>query len=247
MTVTCACGTVGERELATGRFADTLNGFGWDCAACTDSRERWAEEEAVRKRYSQRDRVSSVPRALRKSLADLQTTTRNAQALEAARAFVAGDLKALALIGPVGVGKTTIAAAAAWERQLIRPTLWVSVPVMLANVLKAFGDEERAAAMQTITGNGALALDDLDKCSRSEWAAAQLFAAIDSRVAAGRPLLVTMNLTPGELEAKIGGEFGAAIASRLVGYCETVLVDDVDRRLVGDRHRLRVAPTARER
>ncbi len=241
MSVTCECGAIGERELATGRLGELLNGLGWICQACTERMEREEAEKAVRERFASRARTSSVPRELRRSLDELQVTARNTEALAKARAWVAGELRGLLLTGPVGTGKTSIAAAAAWERQLHRPALWASVPIMLAHALRAFDDLEREGAMQAITGKGTLALDDLDKVKPSEWAAAQLFAAIDSRVAAGRPLLVTTNLTPSALAAKIGGDFGEAIASRLVGYCDVVCVGGDDRRLTLPRSHVRAA------
>lgn len=231
MEVTCECGTVGERQVALGKIGEALNMFGWVCPACS---ERLEQEEAIagdRKRVASRERFSTVPAALRRDIADLQVTPRNTEALRRAREWADGEISGLLLTGPVGVGKTSIAAAAVWERQLRRPALWASVPVMLANALRAFDDEQRAAAMDAITGIGALALDDLDKVKPSEWAAAQLFAAIDSRYAAGRGLLVTMNLTPDELATKLGVDFGEAIASRLVEYCAVVVIDGADRRL----------------
>lgn len=231
MTVTCECGTVGEREAATGGLGERFNTLGWVCPTCSDRLERAELVEENRKRLASRERFSSVPAALRRDLADLQVTPRNTEALRRAREWADGEIPGLLLTGPVGVGKTSIAAAAVWERQLRRPALWASVPVMLANALRAFDDEQRAVSVDAITGLGSLALDDLDKVKPSEWAAAQLFAAIDSRIAAGRGLLVTMNLTPGALATKLGVDFGEAIASRLIGYCTVVVIDGADRRL----------------
>jgi DNA replication protein DnaC len=105
--------------------------------------------------------------------------------------------------------------------------------VVVQDMLRAFGDEDRAAAVDAITGRGGLVLDDLDKVKPSEWACAQLLAAIDSRVQDDRSLLVTMNVTLGQLAEKLGPGWGDAIASRLAGYCEIVAVGGEDRRLNG--------------
>lgn len=233
MTVTCACGTVGERGIADGILAPTLNRLGWVCPACTEREELEDAARAERDRYTSREKFSSVPLGLRHTLDELELTSRNAEAIAAARSWTAGELPGLLLTGPVGTGKTWIAAAAVWERQLRKPVRWASVPTMLANALRAFDDEERAGAIDAISGKGALALDDLDKVKPSEWVASQLFSAIDSRVAAGRPLLITMNSTPGEIETRLGPDFGEAICSRLIGYCKSIVLDGADRRLAG--------------
>lgn len=231
MNVSCECGAVSEREIATGFGADFLNSSPYVCPDCIERREREEQVAELREQRERRDRHSTVPLALRRDLAELTATARNAKAIEMARAWRDGELTGLLLTGPVGTGKTSIAAAAVWERQLTRKAVWASVPVMLANALRAFDDADRAASVDVITRAGALSLDDLDKVKPSEWAAAQLFAAIDTRVAAGQPLLATMNLSPGALGAKLGEEFGEAIASRLIGYCDIVVVDGDDWRL----------------
>lgn len=79
-------------------------------------------------------------------------------------------------------------------------------------------------------GTEALVLDDLDKARRSEYASEQLLCAIDKRITAGAPLLVTTNLMPSQLADRFPG-YGPMIVSRLRGYCETFLVEGPDRRL----------------
>jgi DNA replication protein DnaC len=240
IAVMCAgCGAPGERELVDhgGPFGEFVNSLPWHCPPCAERLE--AEEAAAEQREQDRqahvrlDTRSSIPQALRRDLSSLEVTPRNAQALDAARAWSLGELPGLLLTGPVGTGKTSIAAAAAWERNLRYGVVWTSVPVMLAKALAAFDDEDRAEAMRAITGVGSLVLDDLDKVKPSEWAATQLFAAIDSRYAQGAPLLVTTNLTLDQLADKLGVDFGDAIASRLAEYCRTVVIDGPDRRLAG--------------
>jgi hypothetical protein len=149
----------------------------------------------------------------------------------AARRWATGELRALLLTGPVGVGKTRAAASAAWERAEREPVRWVSVPVLFAQLGRGFGDEQRDDALTVLTGTGALVLDDLDKSRPTEYVAEQLFAAIDSRVAAGAALLVTTNLALSELAARFPEPYGEAIVSRLAGYCEALAMEGPDRRL----------------
>jgi DNA replication protein DnaC len=139
----------------------------------------------------------------------------------------------LCVFGSVGVGKTWLAAAAAWEMVDRRPVRWVSVPVLLAQLMASFADAERAAALRAITGTGPLILDDLDKGNATDWTRQQLFAAIDGRVTAGAPLLITTNLPP----SAIGERLGDPIMSRVVGYCQVVEIAGADRRLEAARRR----------
>ncbi len=235
-TVTCKCGATDEREPMSGRFAYLL-GPPWmcdECAARGEAEQLAAEQEARRKqeRADVDRRVAALPdRHRHVSLDDLQHDAANEAAFRAARAWGAGELRGLMLCGQVGAGKTTLAAGAARMLMARRPVAWAPVPTLLANALRAFDSDERHTAMSAITGAGALVLDDLDKVRVTEWASAQLFAAVDARYAANAPLLVTSNLTPGEISDRLFGEFGDAVASRLVEHCRVVVIDGADRRL----------------
>lgn len=201
------------------------------CDAC--EAEATAQEAAQRVEWNaeqQRQRVLTLPRALQEVKASESPAPK--LAIDAAWTW-AKDGGGLMLTGPIGTGKTYLAAAATRFMMGTRAVTWQSVPSMLINSTAAFTDTERAKAMKAITGTGPLVLDDLDKVKPSEWAAAQLFAAIDNRATAGAPLLITANLTPGGIADKFGGEIGPAIASRLVGYCDVVECAGEDARLRG--------------
>jgi DNA replication protein DnaC len=155
--------------------------------------------------------------------------TTTGPAADAARQWGAGEINGVLLCGPVGVGKTHLAACAINQRLERGQVKWVSVPSMIARALAAFDSEERKQATTELTGRGGIVLDDLDKVKPSDWALSQLFVAIDTRVTAGAPLFVTTNMQPGE----IAKTFGEAIASRLVGHCLVRKLDGQDRRLQG--------------
>jgi hypothetical protein len=78
-----------------------------------------------------------------------------------------------------------------------------------------------------LTGSGAIVLDDIDKSNPSEHVRNQLFPAIDQRVEAGAPMIVTANSSIGQL----GERLGEAIMSRLAGHCTPLELDGPDRRL----------------
>lgn len=154
-------------------------------------------------------------------------------ATTAAKRWAAGDMRGLLLTGSVGVGKTHLAAAAAWARMVLDPVRWLSVPVLFARLALAFSDGERQDALRVLAGEGGLVLDDIDKARGTEFAAEALFTAIDVRVTAGAPLLVTTNLMPSALRDHFPSGYGSPIVSRLVGYCETFALEGRDRRLEG--------------
>jgi DNA replication protein DnaC len=131
----------------------------------------------------------------------------------------------------VGVGKTHLAAALARERTRHTSLRWFSVPTLFALLALSFQSSGRDEALSVLAGSQTLVLDDLDKVRATEYAAEQIFCAIDNRLTAGAGLLVTTNLTLSEIAARYPEPYGEAIASRLAGYCETFALDGPDRRM----------------
>jgi DNA replication protein DnaC len=154
-----------------------------------------------------------------------------AELLQAAKAWSNGETRGLLLSGLTGVGKTTLAAAAANARLGQAPLRWLSVPGLFAQLDLAFADEDRHDALRLLVSTTAIVLDDIDKSRPTEEAARQLFLAIDTRVTAGASLLVTTNLALSELAARYPEPYGETIVSRIVGYCESFEVTGHDRRL----------------
>jgi DNA replication protein DnaC len=204
------------------------------CPACVeraeaeDARlEREREAQEIAQRVEARRRASGLPPQLRgHTWQDLSADTPPG-VLAAAKAWAAGEIAGLVLGGPVGVGKTYVASVAA-EAWLDRgPLRWFSVPVLFARLGLAFADDGRQDALDVLSGRTALVLDDIDKARPSQYAAEQLFCAIDTRVTHGAQLLVTTNLELDELADR----YGPAIVSRLAGYCEAFAMDGPDRRI----------------
>ncbi|MGI8630799.1 MAG: ATP-binding protein [Solirubrobacteraceae bacterium] len=192
------------------------------------SRRRLQLEQADRWR-----RASGIPAQLRDWTLERIGLGVKPQVLAAARAWAAGESRGLLLSGPVGVGKTSLAAAAASARLRQVPVRWLSVPALFAKLGLAFADEERHDALRILVAQTAIVLDDIDKSRPSDYAAEQLFLAIDSRVNAGASLLVTTNLALSQLAERFPEPYGEAIASRLVGYCPSFALEGHDRRTEG--------------
>jgi DNA replication protein DnaC len=143
------------------------------------------------------------------------------KALEAARQFAAGDLGALVLAGPTGVGKTHLAVAASQERGLRerqRPC-WCSVPELIVGLRSDIGKDRRArdvghgearwetpylwadAAEDMAAWPGVLVLDDLGREKASDWTGEVIYALVNRRYEDLRPTVVTTNLTSDEVSA----------------------------------------------
>lgn len=237
----CRCGADVSREAVEGWGAHILNGSPFLCARCEvgeterhEAEERSERQLADRERFEQK--VQRIPKAFCGArLRDLDEEGRK-KALEAAKRWAAGELLGLVMLGGVGRGKTTIAAAAAIDymgRNLGKASpRWISTTLALSNLGRDFGDRERRLTIEMLTGKASpLVLDDLDKGKPSAFAAEQIFLAIDLATANGRPLVVTSNLMPSQLQTLWPKPHGEAIASRLAGYCEMYQITGVDRRM----------------
>lgn len=232
----CGCGAEVRREIPDGlneRWRKTLEKFPLVCEQCAEAHaavEAEADELGRRRVAAERLKRSGIPTKWRAArLSDLD----GSQPADAAVAWAAGSLRGLLLTGPVGVGKTHAAAAAAVAMTAERGVIWCSVPLLLAHLSTAFENPQHQAAIDALTGDRVLVLDDLDKVRATPYGAEQIFAAIDSRVSAERPLLVTTNLTLAEIADRFPQPFGEAIASRLAGYCAWYELTGADRRMGG--------------
>lgn len=133
--------------------------------------------------------------------------------------------ESLILLGGVGTGKTT-EAFAAWSavvRQSGRPGEWVTVPDLLEGMRP--GRPERVD-FTTLQRTRCLLLDDLAAERESEWTAEILYRLLDYRYAWELPTVITSNVPPTEIRAKLGDR----IASRLNGMGRRVVLEGPDRR-----------------
>ncbi len=232
ISVTLDCADCGEpRPFNVHEDQAAAARDGYLAIVCRECSHRHSAERVERK---VRD---ALPPGLRDhQLGDLDPVGREA-VLEAAHRWAAGELPGIALLGDVGVGKTTIAAAAVRDycaQHVEGPTpVWLSTAA-LAALARDFGSPERDRTIDQLTGrSGPLCVDDLDKARPSPYAAEQLYLAIDLCITHARPLATTSNLTPGELAERWPDPYGRAIASRLAGYCAMHRLTGADLRLTG--------------
>lgn len=181
---------------------------------------------------ARRQAASGVPTNLATVTFDhLTVDAGRADGIAAATRWGHGEIAGLLISGPVGAGKTRAAAAAANVLMRRRAVRWMSTPLLFARLGSGFGSRNHDDALDALTGNHALVLDDIDKARPTPYGAEQLFVAIDTRIDNNLPLLITSNLLIGEIARLFPDPFGEAIASRVAGYCEMHTFDSTDRRI----------------
>lgn len=238
---TCPCGRpfVVDVDRVPARFADVLRSASRLCPACVAQRR--ADQDAADEEREQRSLQIRADRHLRESgvpaAAGIMLEETAGEARDASRAWAtASGPPILILSGPIGVGKSTLAAAAFRYRLRTRPGFWRTVPVLFAHLAAGFGSQRHDDAVALLDGRYMLALDDLDKARPTEYAAQHVFAAIDGCYANRTPLVVTTNLSMGGLASRWPEPYGEAIASRLTDRALARVV-----RLEGDDRRARSA------
>lgn len=136
----------------------------------------------------------------------------------------------LLFYGGVGTGKSFYAcciANALLDKGV--SVLVTSVPRILNRVQSSEWKEDKEAYLAKLDRVGLLVLDDLGAERGTSYAMEQVYSVVDARYRGGKPLLVTTNLTPGEIKRpeNIGYE---RIYDRVTQNCVPVKVDGESRR-----------------
>lgn len=194
------------------------------CERCSELDEAAEYAAEYEERHTKNLGSSRLPDALREIRFAGFT---HPEAVHLAERWGRGQIHGLCLTGDVGVGKSWLAAAATWQMLWRRRVRWVDTAQLVSALRASFSDESREQATRVVTGHGPAVFDDLDKAKPTEYVREVLFAAINARVAAGSPLLVTTNLPI----KKLGDHLGKPLLSRLDGYCEVVEMVGPDRRV----------------
>ncbi len=154
---------------------------------------------------------------------------RQERAFGDARSFATAQEGVLALYGAYGVGKTHLLAALANARMVARrPCLFASAVTLFDAIQDRLGNNQGYHdLLRRAIETPLLLLDDVDKPKPSEFRQEVYYQIIDGRTRAGRPLALSSNCTPVELERFVGG----AARSRLMMGIIPVQMSGTDYRM----------------
>lgn len=224
------CGDEFAVPEVSGRFAEMATRLAKACPACCGlaRAETLADVERgqLMETWAGRRRSSRLPERF---FSD-RPLEGSGMAWEAAKRFASGATLGLFLAGPVGVGKTTLAGRAFDRRLREMPGRWRTGPDLLRDLGANRDSAEHRDAQRFLRINGPImiGLDDLGQVRTSEYASEQVFDAIDAAYSRRAPLVVTSNLTLGELGARWPA--GLAIVDRLAEHCEVVTMNGPSKR-----------------
>lgn len=237
--IRCSCGNPTGLEIPDDlkpEYQESLRRMGAFCDTCEAKAKEVDDQKHARLALfaaESRAKSSGIPKQLQAiSWEQLEVDAGNRDAIAAAKRWAQGGRTGVALTGEIGVGKTTIAAAAAWEYLGHGRLSWTSMPKLFRQLSNYKDAAAQRIAKELTLGMGALVLDDLDKARPSDYGADVTFGVIDHRLTEGLPLLITMNLDYVQIAQKFPAPFGEAIASRLTEHCGVAIdVKGSDRRI----------------
>lgn len=154
-----------------------------------------------------------------------ETKPKNAEAYWACKEYAENLTRhtknGLLLAGPVGTGKTHLAAAilkAAFGRGI--PAAMVPVPKLLMEMRQAIHTNEAKPLAEKVQNRFFLVLDDLGAERVTEWTQEALYLLINDRYEAELPTVVTTNCTPEQL----AGQIGDRSVDRLREMCRLIVL-----------------------
>lgn len=208
------------------------------CEDCIKARELRARADEEQAKIYQAFRDSNItPRFHEKTFANFEVTPGTAKA-HAVAVNYNPDQDGLVFFGPVGTGKTHLAAAISNRLFGTIGVLFISCPEFLMKLRDAMngrGAKKNLSLLSTAKAVGLLVLDDIGTEKSSEWVTEILFILINHRYEFKLPTLLTTNCNLTLLEEKIGDR----IVSRLVEMCRCVEFSGPDYRHLKQRERIK--------
>lgn len=241
MKVCEKCGKPKEREIRMPTFPGyrlQVVAVMCDCDIAEDERLREAEQKAEQRERNKRLRSASLMDDKYKDarFAWYQETAHNRDALRIARAYAKGfdstKESGLLFYGAVGTGKTYTAACIANELLDGMKSVIITSFVRILQQIRA-SEEEIMRMVQVVD---LLILDDLGAERETDYALEKVYAVIDARVRAGKPMILTTNLEI-EFMQNTPDVRLRRIYDRVLGTCTPVKMSGQSfRRLIGTRN-----------
>ena len=222
------------------------------------ARKKERDDEEARKMRGRVRRVfgnsGMSGRFLMRTFENFQTDAYNRDALKAARFYAEHfgkvrplshdqnpGMNGLLISGSIGSGKTHIAAAIA--NHLLRQgvaVICMSEKKLYGRIKETFSGDghHESSVLRLYEQAPLLIIDDIGKVQMTEWTISTLYAIIDSRYEAMKPLIVTTNYGNADLVRRLtppGGDGVAAeaIIDRLVQMCEGIVMNGPSHRRRG--------------
>ncbi len=184
--------------------------------------------EADQQKIARRVRISNLPLATGDShrFSRWHPAPGTEDAYAAVQEFLAAPRHHfLSLLGNVGLGKTHLALAVAWEwLETLRGTvLYYQVEGFLDDLRQAYRSWQKDGGMDPYMlidhakNCGLFVLDDLGAHKPTEWAEAKLDEIIDARYISRRATVITSNLALNELPERIADRMAEGVVVTLKG------------------------------
>jgi|GEM_PF-1718392 len=238
---TCACGRPAASTIIGGRVQ-----FASQCQACIEAEIAAQEASEAAERRSRYEEAwceeTGIRPLFREASFDTYAPGTNVKVLERCRTYAEGfavgeTSSGLFLMGPIGTGKTHLAAAILRHLHLDWPATECreNPASMLVNVVELVGQiiagwkrgEGETRLYRHAKETQLLVLDDLGLETDAEWAARQLYELVNYRYECRLPLIVTTNAAINDLTERLG----ARTISRLTDMCQTLKLTGKDHRV----------------
>jgi DNA replication protein DnaC len=153
---------------------------------------------------------ASTPRFRERTFDRFIQSAENGAAYFAARKVAKDPSKGLGIYGPVGIGKSHLAAAIANEctaNGIV--AIYVGVDEMLGRIKATFDGktgETESALIAKYAKAAVLVIDDIGKEALTDWSVRTMFSLINRRYENNLPLIVTSNFSPVQFASRKVGK-----------------------------------------